>query len=123
MAGRGNSPTVYALRFPLQYWTAPRNGIPGQIGEGMTTAISSRLVQFRSDRSLAAGCKIQLQIAWPAGLPDGVRLNLCICGVTQSASGNVEVSVTKYEFRTRRRRPVPQSAASGTATVRSALLP
>ena len=119
MANRGNASTVYAFELQLQYWTAARSGIPGQVGEGMTIAISSRLVRFRSDQNFAVGCKILLEIAWPAKLPGGVGLNLCICGgVTQSASAHVEVAVWKYEFRTRRSQSVGTRPTRAATAVR-----
>ncbi|MBZ5577765.1 MAG: hypothetical protein LAP40_14485 [Acidobacteriia bacterium] len=87
---------------------------PDCAGQGKTVAIGSELVRFLSDRDLDVGQKIRLELAWPAPLPDGTGLNLWMFGKVAKASFlEVEVRVSNYEFRTRRKaRPAPAVPAT-----------
>ena len=72
-------------------------------GQGRTITISSRSIRFFCDRALRLNEKIQVVVVWPATLPDGTGLNLWIEGTTlRNILSDVEVSVDRYEFRTRR---------------------
>lgn len=105
--------TSYALMLPLKYQPEEQQGFSGR---GQTLTVSSKSIRFRCDRELRVGLKIRLELEWPAGLPDGTRLNLWVYGVvTRSAKSESDVRINRYEFRTRRS---PQAAAAVAALPR-----
>jgi hypothetical protein len=90
----------YPIELPVSYEIL---GSGSQSGNGRTRVISSETLGFDSDRILGEGLKIRVNVAWPAALPDGTRLNLCIHGeVVRSDATGTTVKVIRYEFRTRR---------------------
>lgn len=92
--------TPYALALPLKYQAQEQQGC---FGRGRSLAVSSKSIQFVCDRALRAGLKIRLELEWPAGLPDGTKLNLWVYGVVmRSSNSESEVRISRYEFRTRR---------------------
>src|SRR5690349_6190139 len=98
---------LYPIELPVYYRLARPHPITG---EGQTRAISSDLVRFECSDSLPLDQRIWLRLAWPAVLPDRTPLNLWIVGtVTKCLSGEVEIAVINYEFRTR---PAVQRAES-----------
>ena len=103
---RASFPIELSVKYEI---TVPRRAT----GEGRTVTLGSDVVRFLSDRNLEIGIKVQLEVAWPALLPDGTGLNLWIYGrVARSSYLEVEVRVSSYEFRTRRRM---QAAVAATA--------
>lgn len=98
----------YPVELPVQYQTRGEDPI---VGHGRTLAIGRETLRFECERSLPLNHKIQLVVAWPAVLPGGAGLNLWIQGtITRSASGDIEVRIGSYEFKTRReaqRTPLP----------------
>lgn len=98
--------TPYALTLPLRYQAQEQEGLSGR---GRSLAVSSKSIRFVCDRALRTGLRIRVELEWPAGLPDGTKLNLWIYGVVMhSFSSESEVRINRYEFRTRRS---PQLAA------------
>ena len=91
--------------FPIELSVKYETGASPRIaGAGRTLTLGSDAVRFLSDRNLDVGVKVQLEVAWPALLPDGAGLNLWVYGkVARSSFLEVEVRVSSYEFRTRRR--------------------
>ena len=90
----------YPIELPVCY-----EGPEGSLlqGNGMTTAMSSGVIQFACDRNLPVGHVFQLWIQWPAKLFDGTSLSFWATGTIQrSARCEVEVAVKRHEFRTRR---------------------
>jgi len=100
---------LFPIGLPVKYQTEP----PAFAGMGQTLIIGSDLVRFLCDRHLDVGQDIRLELAWPAPLPDGARLNLWMFGRVArcSLASEIEVRVAKYEFRTRRKAR-PATAAS-----------
>ena len=104
---------LFPIGLPVTYHTVA----PESSGKGQSLVIGSDLVRFLSDRDLAVGQKLRLELAWPAPLPDGTGLNLWLYGsVARSSFAEVEMRVTKYEFRTRRKAQ-PATALTSTNTV------
>lgn len=107
----------YALSLPVRYESEERDGVSGQ---GRTTAVSSKAVRFSCNQNLRVGTRLRLELAWPAMLPDGTKLNLWIFGkVTRTQLLEAEVEVARYEFRTRRT-PQPLRAPSRETLARRA---
>jgi hypothetical protein len=91
--------TWYPIDLPVWFESRPRCGLKGC---GKALAINSSTVRFASDQDLHLGLRVWLTIPWPAQLPDGTRLSLSIFGrIERSAFGEVEVAVSRHEFRTR----------------------
>ena len=105
--------SVFAMRLPVRYHIEGE----AEMGTGQTVAIGSEIVRFQGDRNLKTGYRIRLELAWPALLPDGTSLNLWMSGrVSSSSLAEIEVRVTSYEFRTRRKtRAEAGTPASGGA--------
>ena len=92
---------VYPMRLPIRYELVNR---PGVRGGGTTVRIGSHVVFFISDQHRGIHEKLRLTLEWPASLPDGTSINLWIFGtVVQEDSLLVEVAITRYEFRTRKK--------------------
>ena len=65
--------------------------------------MNSRAVRFACDRDLPRGLEVRLVIEWPAHLPSGAGLSLSLFGaIERSALREVEVVISRHEFRTRR---------------------
>ena len=72
-------------------------------GRGRSVNISSSGLLIATEAALPLGALIEIVIAWPAKLDDGVGLNLHVRGRTLRSYGNhTAVAITGYEFRTRR---------------------
>ena len=101
LAMRNASRIQYSIELPVNYETGPREVASGR---GRTLTIGSQVVRFISDQNLRPGRSILLTLAWPTVLPDGTKLNLWMSGtIIRSRFWEVEVRVSRYEFRTRRR--------------------
>ena len=91
--------TKYPIQLPMQYQTS---GVRSVKGSGQTISMNSKTVRFISDHDLRAGLEVCLVISWPAYLPDGTALNLFMFGsIERSLSLEVDVGISRYEFRTR----------------------
>jgi len=113
MARRSTSEisTKYSIQLPMQYQTSGADAVKGN---GQTISMNSKAVSFVGDHDLRAGLKVCLVISWPAHLPDGTALNLCMFGrIERSLSLEVDVGISRYEFRTRGN-PDGWSARGGT---------
>jgi hypothetical protein len=84
----------------MRYESPARDALKGC---GKTLAINRGTVRFASDQDLQVGLSVWLIISWPARLPDGTGLSLSVFGrIRESAGREVEVTVSRHEFRTRR---------------------
>jgi hypothetical protein len=103
--GRGlmsssNGHAHYPIELPIRYELV---GAAGETGSGTTIGMG-RGVVFISDKPLLVNEKLRLTLKWPVPLPDGTGLNLWIVGtVVREDSRLVEVEISRYEFRTRRK--------------------
>jgi len=106
----------YSIELAVKYETGPKEAATGR---GRTLTIGSKMVRFMSDRNLRPGRSILLRLAWPTLTADGTELNLWMSGeIIRSTLWVVEVRVSRYEFRTRRRSestrvPVPERPQAG----------
>jgi hypothetical protein len=102
--------TKYLIQLPMQYQTSGADAVKGN---GQTISINSKAVSFAGDHDLRGGIEVCLVISWPAHLPDGTALNLFMFGsIERSLSLEVDVGISRYEFRTRgKRSPIPQLIA------------
>jgi hypothetical protein len=83
-------------------------------GCGRTLAMTTKTVRFASDKDFRVGVDIRLSILWPARLRDGTTLNLWMFGrVERSTLGEVEVAISRHEFRTRRAAGSADGVAGG----------
>ncbi len=91
----------YPLKLDFSY-QAYRRGRAIQRGTGQTVEMSRQVIRMRPIEIETAGATdIKLQIAWPAALDDGTRLQLIVQGrPIWNRSQLVEVIVLKHEFRT-----------------------
>jgi hypothetical protein len=65
--------------------------------------ISSSGILIATENALPLGVAIEVQIAWPVKLDDRVSLNLHVRGRTLRSNGShTAVTITRYQFRTRR---------------------
>ena len=95
--------TWYPIELPIRYEGPAAGSVKGC---GRTLAINTRKVRFASDQDLPVGLDVLLRISWPAQRPDGTGLSLSIFGrIERSESHEVEVTVSRHEFRTRRSEP------------------
>jgi hypothetical protein len=89
----------YPIALPIRYESHADGGVSGF---GRTLAITTKTVTFASDQELRVGLKIRLAILWPAKLQDGASLNLSMVGtIERCARGEIDVAVSRHEFRTR----------------------
>jgi hypothetical protein len=71
-------------------------------GTGRTVSLSSREIVFQSSLELRPGSELDVTVAWPVSLQNGVGLQLAARAyVHQVAEGNVTASIRSYQFRTR----------------------
>lgn len=109
--------TPYALTLNLKYRAEEQQRFSGR---GQSLVVSSKAIQFRCEQDLPVGLRMRVELEWPAGLPDGTRLNLWIFGVvTRSVNSEAEVRISRYEFRTRRSAQVAAATPAGPFLVRS----
>jgi len=102
-------PIEVAVSFKLRH-----NGKIIRTGSGRTVDLSSRGVRILADINLPAGSKIELCIAWPALLEDGVALNLFVSGQVVRSGGSrsenyAAIAFQRYLFRIRAVRKKPAS--------------
>jgi hypothetical protein len=96
-------------RYPIQIavtFKIRHNSRTMRTGSGRTIDLSSRGVRILTDNALPAGGRVELCIAWPAVLQDGVALNLFVSGqVVRSGeigSGHyAAIAFQRYLFRIR----------------------
>ena len=104
-------------RFPIQVNLTFKLRYKGRVitsGNGRTVDLSSRGARILADQSLPNGGKVELCIAWPAVLPDGVALNLFVSGhVVRCGESGAEhyaaIRFQRYLFRIRAVRKKPES--------------
>jgi len=71
-------------------------------GTGHTVNISSSGVLFKTERKLAPGSRLELDINWPARLNDKCALKLVARGrVVRSHDGLAALEIIQHEFRTK----------------------
>ena len=71
-------------------------------GAGRTVNISSSGVLFRTERPLAPGSRLEIDIDWPARLNDKCALKLVARGrVVRSRDGLAAIEIVQHEFRTK----------------------
>ncbi len=95
-----------ARRFPISCVLQYR--ILGQgtweIGHGKTVNMSSGGMLFVTDRVLAPGRKVEVQVQWPVKLNERAGLKLVVIGeVVRAGSGGeiqAAIRIERYEFRT-----------------------
>jgi hypothetical protein len=113
----------YPLTIDLEYRLLLRGVVVGT-GQGHTVRLSSAVVQFESADYLPLQRRVEICIAWPARLDNGVGLNLWIVGCTvPSEDRSIAVAIQRYEFRTRRELPLRNGGQAKTteqAVARSA---
>ena len=81
-------------------------------GRGRTVNISSCVLLFEAQEPLPLGRRIELWIAWPAGLKENAGLTLFVIGrVVRTLDNFVSVEFSHYEFRTRSLNSLGNSAA------------
>lgn len=106
---RPKSGIQYRIELPVVY-DSQRGGVVK--GRGRTLAMTARTVRFASDTKFRVGLPIRLSILWPVRLQDGTALNLWMFGrIEQSAFGEVEVAISRHEFRTRSLSAAARAAA------------
>lgn len=99
----------------LEYRLLGRRGAVKN-GQGRTVRLSSTRVQFECADYLPEQSKVEISIAWPARLDNGVGLKLWIAGRTLlSRDRLIVVEVQRYEFRTRSERASGISAPARTS--------
>jgi hypothetical protein len=87
----------YPFEAKLNYCIVRGREVRG--GRGMTLAMSSSGVVFKSKDTIPAGSKIEVWLDWPVRLDNAVTLHLHINGKTlRSENGHTAVSFLGYEF-------------------------
>jgi len=70
-------------------------------GSGETVNIGSKRLEFRTDKELRPGKRIEVAISWPARLDNRCALKLLARGrILNVAAGIIAVSIEQHEFRT-----------------------
>lgn len=78
-------------------------------GSGRTLDISSTGVWVSSAQQVSSGVPIELRMDWPLLLDHVTPLQLVILGrVSRCDDTGFAVAIKKYQFRTRRRRPLAE---------------
>lgn len=93
---------TYPIVLPLRY------AVPAKLrqlsGTGTSLLIGSRELYFTANVALETGMEIEVSVAWPAGLEDGVKLKLFLSGRILGTKGRwTQVRVDHHDFRTRGR--------------------
>lgn len=94
----------FSTQFPLELQVQFKIGFEDShvIGTGQTLLMSSREIVFRTDHRIEPETYVELVIAWPVLLEDGVGLRLIVQGrVLAAGNGTITVSTSRYQFRTR----------------------
>ncbi|MDR3719364.1 MAG: PilZ domain-containing protein [Bryobacteraceae bacterium] len=93
-----------SIRFPIKSplrWVVLNRKAGPLSGSGETLDFSSSGFAFRSDVALPLGCRLQLDVEWPAELDGRVPMKLVVIGKVVRVDGRVAcVTIEKREFRT-----------------------
>ena len=102
----------FPCRLAVSYTALEHPFFSGQ-ATSETVNISSKGMLFPVSEPLQAGQLLQVSVDWPARLENEVALKLVAEGrVIRIIDGQAAVRIDKYEFRTRKNKPLP---ATGTA--------
>jgi hypothetical protein len=99
------------VRYPIELEVRIRvlGQRPRYHGVGHTVNASSGGLLIASPRSISTGTRLQLMIAWPSRLDGRIPLQLVATGVVlRSEESRFAVTLTGYEFRTRKWAPASQ---------------
>lgn len=103
----------HAIRFPLKSqlrWTLLNRKTP-LTGTGETVDASSNGFAFLSNVPLSPGCRLQLDVEWPAELDGRIPMKLVVIGKVVRVDGNIVcVTIQKREFRTAGRKATPPAS-------------
>jgi hypothetical protein len=95
------------MKSPLR-WTVLNRKTGPLSGRGETTDVSSSGFAFRSDAPLTPGCRLELDVEWPAELDGHVPMKLVVTGKVVRVDGFIVcVTIDRREFRTSARRHQP----------------
>lgn len=99
-----------SIRFPIKShlrWTVLNRKTGPLTGSGETVDVSSNGFAFQSDVALTTGCRLELDVEWPAELDGHVPMKLVITGKVVRVNGCIVcVTIDRREFRTARRKAV-----------------
>ena len=103
-----------SIRFPIKSqlrWVVLNRKTGPLTGSGETVNVSSAGFAFRSSAPLAPGCRLELDVEWPAELDGHVPMKLVVTGKVIRVDGDIVcVTIDKREFRTAgRKAPHPPS--------------
>jgi len=103
-----------SIRFPIKSrlrWVVLNRKTEPLSGTGETVDVSSNGFAFLSDVPLSPGCRLELDVEWPAELDGHVPIKLVVSGKVVRVDGCIVcVTIDKREFRTARRKTVrPES--------------
>jgi hypothetical protein len=97
-----------SIRFPIKSqlrWIVLNRKAGPLSGSGETVDVSSSGFAFRSDVPLPPGCRLQLDVEWPAELDGRIPMKLVVVGKVVRVDGRIVcVTIDKREFRTARRK-------------------
>jgi len=100
----------HSIRFPIKSqlrWAVLNRKTGPLAGSGETVDVSSNGFAFQSDVPLALGCRLELDVEWPAELDGHVPMKLVVTGKVVRVNGNIVcVTIDRREFRTARRKAV-----------------
>lgn len=103
-----------AIRFPIKSqlrWVVLNRKTGSLMGTGETVDVSSSGFAFRSDVPLSPGCRLKMDVEWPAELDGRVPMKLVATGKVVRADGCIVcVEIEKREFRTSGRKPAQPSS-------------
>ena len=96
-----------AIRFPIKSqlrWVVLNRKTGPLSGTGETVNVSSAGFAFLSNVALAPGCRLELDVEWPAELDGRVPMKLVVSGKVVRVEGLIVcVTIDKREFRTAKR--------------------
>lgn len=97
-----------AIRFPIKSrlrWVVLNRKTGPLSGTGETVNVSSAGFAFQSNLPLSPGCRLELDVEWPAELDGHVPMKLVVTGKVVRVDGLIVcVEIDRREFRTAGRR-------------------
>jgi hypothetical protein len=109
-AGQRRINARFTRRLAVSYETLEPPMLSGQ-RTGETLNIGSKGLLFTSNDQFRAGQLVQVSLDWPVRLDNQVRLKLVAAGrIVRSVNGQTDMTIDKYEFRTRRVAAKPQAS-------------